>query len=213
MAVSAAIGLSAGLASPAIMTAVAAVAALALAVAGVALKRVRAADRRLAASAAQVAELTARNRELLATRVERGREQVDHDHFFDLSLDLLVVASFDGRFLQLNPAWERELGFSIDELKARPFLEMVHPVDRALTESELQRLRMGGRSVGFENRYLGRDGAYRWLSWCAVALPESQRIYAVARDISERKKLDQIKNDFISVVSHELRTPLTSIRG
>jgi PAS domain S-box-containing protein len=143
----------------------------------------------------------------------RTRDQQDHDRFFDLSIDLLVVASFEGYFHQLNPSWARVLGFSLDEIRARPFLELIHPDDRELTQREMQRLRIGGRSVDFENRFLGRDGAYRWLSWRAVALADQERIYAVARDVSDRKKLDQIKNDFISVVSHELRTPLTSIRG
>ncbi len=67
--------------------------------------------------------------------------------------------------------------------------------------------------MDFENRYLAKDGTYRWLSWRSVAVEEHGLIYAVARDIEEQKRIEQLKNDFVSVVSHELRTPLTSIRG
>ena len=67
--------------------------------------------------------------------------------------------------------------------------------------------------VDFENRYLTKDGTYRWLCWRASSAPERGLIYAVARDIEEQKQIEEMKNDFVSVVSHELRTPLTSIRG
>ncbi|HEY2738114.1 MAG TPA: ATP-binding protein, partial [Thermoanaerobaculia bacterium] len=137
----------------------------------------------------------------------------DRDRFFDLSVDLLAIAGTDGYFKQLNPAWEKALGWTPAELAARPFVELVHPDDVAKTLRETQRLRLGGRTLDFENRFRTREGGYRWISWRATALPERRLIYAVARDISEQRKVEQMKSDFISVVSHELRTPLTSIRG
>jgi len=137
----------------------------------------------------------------------------DRDRFFDLSVDLLVIAGTDGYFKQVNPAWEKALGWTPSELAARPFVELVHPDDVAKTVRETQRLRLGGMTLDFENRFRTRDGGYRWISWRATALPERRLIYAVARDISEQRKVEQMKSDFISVVSHELRTPLTSIRG
>ncbi|HEX4963643.1 MAG TPA: response regulator, partial [Thermoanaerobaculia bacterium] len=89
----------------------------------------------------------------------------------------------------------------------------VHPDDRPALEAERQRLRLGIAVVDFEIRFRTKDGAYRWLSWRASPAPEHGLIYAVARDVEERKKVEQMKNDFVSLVSHELRTPLTSIRG
>jgi PAS domain S-box-containing protein len=157
-------------------------------------------------------ELASANAALQAEARERTRAEEDRNRFFDLSLDLLVIAGTDGRVQQVSPAWEKTLGWTVEELKERRD-ELVHPEDRELTRQEVQRLRLGGTAVDFENRHAVKAGGWRWLSWRAVSVPEKGLIYGVARDISERKRVEQMKTDFISVVSHELRTPLTSIRG
>ncbi|MCT7949647.1 PAS domain S-box protein [Ancylothrix sp. C2] len=109
---------------------------------------------------------------------------------FNLSLDLLSVAGLDGYFKRVNPAFTHTLGFSVEELISRPFIEYVHPEDRASTLGELQKLNTGTPTLYFENRYLCQDGSYKWLSWTAVPIPETQLMYAVGRDISERKQLE-----------------------
>jgi PAS domain S-box-containing protein len=159
------------------------------------------------------AELARINAKLHAEIDERAHAERERDRFFDISLELLCIAGLDGYFKQLNPAWERVLGWTIEELKARPYAELVHPDDRTATGAERHRLRLGGGSIDFENRYLTKAGDYRWLSWRAIVAPDRELIYAVARDIEEQKRISQMKNDFVSMVSHELRTPLTSIRG
>jgi PAS domain S-box-containing protein len=159
------------------------------------------------------AELARINAELQGEIDERARAEAERDRFFDISLEMLCIAGHDGYFRQLNPAWQRALGWTPAELMARPYLEFVHPDDRSVTATEGQRLQLGGGSVDFENRYLAKDGSYRWVSWRSSISPDGSLIYAVARDIQERKRVEQMKNDFVSVVSHELRTPLTSIRG
>ncbi len=159
------------------------------------------------------AELARINAELQGEMDERARAEHERDRFFDISLEMLCIAGQDGYFRQLNPAWQRVLGWTPEELMARPYAEFVHPDDRAVTATEQQRLRLGGGSVDFENRYLARDGSHRWLSWRASVSPDGSLVYAVARDIQDHKRVEQMKNDFVSVVSHELRTPLTSIRG
>jgi PAS domain S-box-containing protein len=144
---------------------------------------------------------------------QRTRAEQERDQLFILSQDMLCIAGFDGWFKQLNPAWEKALGWSFDELMAVPYLDLVHPDDVRPTLREAQRLRLGGTTQEFENRYRTKDGSYRWLSWGAASNPERGLIYAVVRDINDRKKLDRMKDDFVSIVSHELRTPLTSIHG
>src|SRR5437660_6114135 len=79
------------------------------------------------------------------------------ERFFTFSLDMLCIAGFDGYFKQLNPAWERTLGFTLEELKAKPFIDFVHPEDRESTMAEAQRLAAGAETVSFENRYLTKD--------------------------------------------------------
>jgi PAS domain S-box-containing protein len=166
--------------------------------------------RRADESAAELARI---NAALQAEIDERARAEEERDRFFDMSVEMLCVAGFDGWFKHLNPSWEKVLGWTAAELMSRPFTEFVHPDDRGSTASERRRLSAGDATVDFENRYLAKDGTYRWLSWRSVAVAEHGLIYAVARDVEEQKRIEQLKNDFVSVVSHELRTPLTSIRG
>jgi PAS domain S-box-containing protein len=120
--------------------------------------------------------------------MERKRAEEDLERFFNLSLDLLCLAGFDGYFKRVNPVWERVLGYTTDELLARPYLDFVHPDDRNPTTTEADRLGVGGNVLKFENRYIAKDGTYRWLQWNAVSLPGDQMIYAAARDITERKQ-------------------------
>jgi two-component system, sensor histidine kinase and response regulator len=122
--------------------------------------------------------------------LERRRAEEELDHFFRLSLDLLCIAGMDGRFRRVNPAWESVFGYREQELLATPYLELVHPEDRAATADEAAKLAAGGLTVSFENRYRCRDGSYRWLLWTATPSPDRTSIYAAARDITERKEAE-----------------------
>ena len=108
-----------------------------------------------------------------------------YESFFNLSLDMLCLAGFDGYFKRINPAWTQTLGFTQDELMARPYLDFVHPEDRSATVAEAEKLARGATVVHFRNRYESRDGTYRWLAWAAMPAASSQMIYAVARDITQ----------------------------
>ncbi|HEX2109614.1 MAG TPA: PAS domain S-box protein, partial [Rubrobacteraceae bacterium] len=121
-------------------------------------------------------------------RHERKRAEEERDHLFEFSLDLLCVASTDGYLKRVNPAFEETLGYSGEELLAKPFIEFVHPEDRVATMSELQSLGRGARTAYFENRYLRKDGSQVWLAWKAVPVLEKDLIYATARDVTERKR-------------------------
>lgn len=133
--------------------------------------------------------------------LERKRAQEELERFFSLSLDLLCVAGFDGYFKRLNPTWQHVLGYSIEELLARPYLDFVHPDDRNVTTAQADRLGVGGRVITFANRYVAKDGTYRWLEWNAVPVESEQIIYAAARDITERKQA----KDTIARYSRDLK--------
>jgi PAS domain S-box-containing protein len=112
---------------------------------------------------------------------------LDEDRFFETSIDLICVLDFSGYFRRLNPAWERALGFSREELMSRPFIEFVHPDDRERTLAQNAEVRAGGEALGFENRYLHRDGSVRWLHWNARA-DRGAHVYSVARDVTAAKR-------------------------
>jgi PAS domain S-box-containing protein len=124
-----------------------------------------------------------------AARIQAERER---DRFFDLSIDLLAIANSDGCFLRLNPAWEKTLGFTAAELMAQPYLNFVHPDDRAITLATAQGLSAGQTAIRFENRYRCKDGSYRWLSWSSMPYDEQNLVYAVAHDITERKRDEEL---------------------
>ena len=113
------------------------------------------------------------------------------DLIFNLVPDMLVVASTDGYFKKLNPAWETTLGFSIEELLSKPFMSFVHPDDVASTMKEIERQISGEPTIRFENRYLCKTGEYKWLEWVATPAVDKTLLYAAARDITGRKKAEE----------------------
>ena len=182
--------------------------------------------------------------ELLATMATVGRQIglfVDRkwaaeelERFFDLSLDLLCVATTDGYFVRVNPAWTRLLGYAAEELRAAPFFAFVHPEDVEATREALQSLVTGTHVVDFENRYRARDGSYRWLQWAVAPLVEEGVVYGAARDVTDRRQAEErlsevvreleiarrraedatiAKGEFLANMSHEIRTPMNAIIG
>lgn len=164
-------------------------------------------------------------------RIVQLIDQAKHrDTFFDMSLDMLCIADFQGYFQQLNPAWS-VLGWSFEELRARPFLEFVHPEDVASTLDVMGKLTTTDYStISFENRYQCKDGTYRWLLWSSrtshgALRPEDRLYYAVARDITQRKlreealRLEKEKlarsnadlEQFAHIASHDLQEPLRMV--
>ncbi len=128
---------------------------------------------------------------LISTDItERHEAARDRDRFFQLSLDMLCVATLQGFFKRVSPAFTSVLGWSAEELLATPFLEFVHPDDRVATISAMEGLRKGEQITRFENRYQVKTGGYRILEWSSIPDVASGLIYAVARDVTERRELE-----------------------
>jgi two-component system cell cycle sensor histidine kinase/response regulator CckA len=121
---------------------------------------------------------------------ERRLAAADRDRLFNLSIDMLCVAGADGYFKRVSPAFEHTLGHSEAELLAAPFFDFVHPDDRERTREAMVRLSQGEVVIDFENRYRCRDGTYRWISWRSAADATGQQVFAVGRDVTERRDID-----------------------
>jgi PAS domain S-box-containing protein len=107
--------------------------------------------------------------------------------FFSSTLDLLCISSTDGYFLRLNPEWEQTLGYQLQELEGKYFLDFVHPDDlKSTLAASVEAIQQPVQS--FINRYRHQDGSYCWLEWRAV--PKGKYIYAAARDITNRKQAE-----------------------
>ena len=105
---------------------------------------------------------------------------------FDMEQDLLCTAGADGYFKSLNAAWEHVLGWSREELMARPYVEFVHPGDVERTAAEAARIdEIDHELIAFDNRFRTRDGTYRWLRW--TARTDGETWFSVAFDVTEHK--------------------------
>ena len=129
--------------------------------------------------------------------------------FFADSIDMLCLLDFNGYFKRLNPAWERTLGYTRKELMSRPFIEFVHPDDRERTLKQNAHVRGGGQALAFENRYLCKDGSYRWFLWNAVRDSTERVIYSVARDITASKRAEHEREKLV----RELQAALAEVKS
>jgi PAS domain S-box-containing protein len=145
--------------------------------------------------------------------------------FFDLSADIFVIAGYDGYFKKVNKSTTVVLGYSEEELMSRPLVNFIHEEDRALTLINREKIINGNPLLNFENRYITKAGETVWLSWTSMPLPDSKLVYAVAKEITHKKKLEEERNGLLTTfktinknlkklnytASHDMRSPVNNL--
>ena len=122
---------------------------------------------------------------------EKKMVMLDRDRILSLSQDLICAAGLDGYLKYVNPACHRVLGYSEDEMLARPFMDLVHPDDRDKLARELESLAAGHSTYEFELRYITKDKTIRHISWAATPFTEENVLYCIGRDVTERKQVEK----------------------
>lgn len=126
------------------------------------------------------------------------------ERFFDYAIDMLCVADATGYFLKVNRAFERVMGYTREELLSRPFVEFVHPDDRAETVAETSRLSTGTLCLKFENRYRAKGGSWKTLAWTCYPDPETGLMYAVARDMTEAREREDRRDGITGIANRRV---------
>ncbi|MDQ0641204.1 PAS domain S-box-containing protein [Pedobacter sp. W3I1] len=121
----------------------------------------------------------------------KSQKVFDLEYFFEVAPDLLCVVGFDGYFKKINPAVCNVLGYTEDELFASPINDFIHHDDRERTAEKGAALLEGRSLLNFENRYVAKDGSVIWLSWTSVPIKRDNLVFAIAKDITYRRQLEE----------------------
>lgn len=140
---------------------------------------------------------------------------IDFLAFFERTPDLVCIVSREGRFLQVNPSVLSTLGYGEDELIGQVVAGFIHPDDRELTRLRRARLLNGQALLNFQNRYVCKNGQSVWLDWTSIYLPEKEVVFAIAKNVTERKLTEkevEIKYQRIRDMAEHFKTTLESDR-
>ncbi|HEY4194899.1 MAG TPA: PAS domain S-box protein [Mucilaginibacter sp.] len=127
----------------------------------------------------------------------------DLEFFFNLSPDLLCIAGFDGYFKKINPAVSKTLGYTQEELFAKPIDSFVHADDRQLTSNKRKLLTKNSPLLNFENRYISKTGEIVWLTWTSMPVKEQELVFAIAKNITHGKRFEEYKRISVVMSKHE----------
>ena len=140
-------------------------------------------------------------------------------------MDCLCIADYDGYFVKINPAFVKLLGYSEEELHSKLISEFIYHEDRERTAVHREKLKANVPLFNFENRYVCKSGELVWLHWTSIPLTEERLIYAIAKDVTHYKKLEDERISHLNLLrtineklkqqnyttSHDLRSPLNNL--
>ena len=153
------------------------------------------------------------------------KEEFLLEHFFELSPDLLCIAGYDGYFKKINPAVSKLLGYTNEELFSKPINDFIYSTDQHITSKHRNELTKNKPLLNFENRYVTKSGEIVWLSWTSMPIDDLKIVYAIAKNITHNKKLEEERNSLLTnfakinkdlkklsyTGSHDLRSPVNNL--
>jgi PAS domain S-box-containing protein len=125
----------------------------------------------------------------IGSELSRKKLEIELAQIFDFAPDMICVSGFDGYLKRINPAGVELLGYSLEEIYSKPIISFVHEADRLITKEKQKELSYGAGISNFENRYITKDGKVVWLSWTSTPMLDHGIVYAVAKDITDKKEL------------------------
>jgi PAS domain S-box-containing protein len=128
----------------------------------------------------------------LSPEIKRKQLEQELNQLFNFAPDVIVIADMNGYFKRINPAACKLLDYTEQEIYAVPYANFIHPDDRGETTNEISKLVQGNHTYYFENRYITKSGKVKWLAWNATYSTEENNIYGVAKDITEKKELENL---------------------
>ncbi len=153
------------------------------------------------------------------------RSAYPYELFFEISPDLLCIAGFDGFFKKVNPAVIQLLGYTAEELYGRPIDDFVFEEDKKITSKARNAIRHNNPLLHFDNRYVTKGGKIIWLSWTSMPIEDNQIIFAIAKNITHQRHLEEERNKIFTqlkaknnhlkkltyTTSHDLRAPVNNM--
>ena len=137
----------------------------------------------------------------LGASIQKNRAEAELNSFFSLSPDMLCIIGIDGYFKKVNPAFTNILGYTESEFLNNAKIEFIHPSDKEKTNNETERLLKGGQPAYFENRFVAKNKGIVWLAWSFTAILDEGLVFAVAKDITYRKKLEEERTRILESIS------------
>lgn len=147
------------------------------------------------------------------------------DNFFNISADFICIAGFDGYFKRINPAVSKLLGYSEEELYANLISSFIYAPDLKITIETREQVYKNKPLLNFENRYLTKSGGIVWLSWTSMPIESEKLVYAIAKNITHKKKIEEERNLLLANLtqinkeltvlshktSHDLKSPINNM--
>lgn len=128
---------------------------------------------------------------LIGTELEKRKRELELDRFFKISPDIMTIAGLDGRFIKVNPAFEKFIGYTQEEARGLHPLHYVYADDRSAVLQKMEALSQGNSIPYFENRITTKDGQIKWIAWTATPVFEEGMVIATHRDITDQKLFEE----------------------